>query len=140
MELTPLHPPVEKRPLSRSTRGWIDSFHPLFSTQGHTRVRAHFNIADWLLMGGCLQSLVILATPLPLFYALAPTFGLAAFKITRLVLKIYGVLENPQMKNVRLGRQSAVFPPADGTMTRQVGEPVGGDELCVMILSSKCNQ
>ncbi|KAK0109419.1 hypothetical protein ONS95_002116 [Cadophora gregata] len=143
MELSPLHPPTEKRPLSESTRGWIHPTHPLLGTQGRVRIRAHFTITDWLLMGGILQSVIILLLPIRPFYALLPTFGLAIFKVTRLVLKIYGLVENPLMEGVKHGRLSAVFPPAEtgekGTgMMRQVGGSVGGGEMCILLLSNRC--
>merc|ERR1711964_299489 len=90
--------------------------HPLMGNQGRVRIRAHFTISDWLLMGGLLQSLTILLLPIRPIYALLPTFGLAIWKVTILVLKVYGVVENPLMEGVQHGRLSAVFPPS------QIGE------------------
>lgn len=111
--------------------------------QGRVRIRAHFTISDWLLMGGLLQSLTILLLPIRPIYALLPTFGLAIWKVTILVLKVYGVVENPLMEGVQHGRLSAVFPPSqigEKGMFRPVGESVGGQEMCILLLSNRCNQ
>lgn len=143
MDLKPLYEPKAQKPLSQAIKGFRDGYthiHPLLTTQGHTRIRANFTIADWLLMGSLFQAIAIVSTPLPVIYVLFPTFGLVIFKLTRLVLKIHGVVENPRVRNVRLGRQTALFPPKDGTMTRQPGEPVGGEGMCVVLLTNKCNQ
>lgn len=94
-------------------------------------------------MGGLLQSILILLLPVRLIYALLPTFGLALFKVTRLVLKVGGVIENPLMEGVKLGRSSAVFPPSEigeKGMFRPVGESVGGEGMCILLLSNRCNQ
>jgi len=142
MELSPIHAPTEQRPLSESTRGWIHPTHPLMGNQGRVRIRAHFTISDWLLMGGLLQSLTILLLPIRPIYALLPTFGLAIWKVTILVLKVYGVVENPLMEGVQHGRLSAVFPPSqigEKGMFRPVGESVGGQEMCILLLSNRCN-
>ncbi|KAL2068531.1 hypothetical protein VTL71DRAFT_14868 [Oculimacula yallundae] len=142
MEFTLLQEPTEIRPLSESTRGWIHPRHPLLGVQGHVRVRSHFTIADWLLMGGFLQSLIVLLLPIRPAYSLLPTFGFAIFKVTRFLLKVNGVIDNPLMKNVKLGRSSAVFPPpkiGEKGMIRPVGESVGGDGMCILLLSNRCN-
>lgn len=44
------------------------------------------------------------------------------------------------MKGVRVGRASAVFPNPDGTFERKAGEPVGGEGMCIILLSSKVHQ
>ncbi|CZR69179.1 uncharacterized protein PAC_19079 [Phialocephala subalpina] len=132
MELKPLYEPKAQKPLSQAIKGFRDGYthiHPLLTTQGHTRIRANFTIVDWLLMGSLLQAIVIVSTPLPIIYVLFPTFSLVIFKLARLALKIYGVVENPRMENVRLGRQTALFPPKDGAVTRRPGEPVGGEGI-----------
>merc|ERR1711977_339961 len=93
-------------------------------------------------MGGLLQSLTILLLPIRPIYALLPTFGLAIWKVTILVLKVYGVVENPLMEGVQHGRLSAVFPPSqigEKGMFRPVGESVGGQEMCILLLSNRCN-
>lgn len=147
MELSPIFSEFNsKRTLSQGTQAWRDaSIHPLFSTQGLVRVRSHLSIADWLLAGSCLQSLLVLVKParIPLGWALAPTFGLAAFKITRLALTCLGWLENVHMRDVIPGRQMAVFPePLDteGRMVREMGRTVGGEKVVVVLITSKYNQ
>lgn len=147
MELSPiLTEPKPKRSLSQGVQAWRDSsIHPLFSTQGLVRVRTHLSIADWILTGSCLQSLILLVKPagIPLRWALAPTFALVAFKITRLALTCFGWLENVHMRDMIPGRQMAVFPGPlneEGRMVREVGRTVGGEKVVVVLITSKCNQ
>ncbi|CZT49613.1 uncharacterized protein RSE6_10488 [Rhynchosporium secalis] len=142
MEFAPLHQPTTSRPLADSTLGWMHPWHPLMGTQGRVRIRAHFTISDWLLMGGLLQSIIILLLPVRPLYSLLPTFGLAIYKVTRLFMKLGGVIENPLMDGVKIGRSSAVFPPSlvgEKGMIRPVGESVGGDGMCILLLSNRCN-
>jgi hypothetical protein len=87
-----------------------------------------------------LQALIILLSPYLTIYSLTPTFALAIYKVAKTVLIANGVLQNPHMKDVRLGRTTAVFPESDGSFNREKGESFGGEGVCVMLLSSKCNQ
>jgi len=106
-------------------------------------IRSHFTIAEWLLIGGCLQALILALTQvtrLPLVYALTPTIGLAVLKAAKTVMVTYGMLENHHMKTVRVGRHTAVFPEEDGSFVRAPGQSVGGSGICLVILSTKCNQ
>lgn len=140
MEMQSVHQPLAKRSLSTSTFNWRHNLHPLLSRQGQIRLRAHFTIADWLLIGSFLQAVVVLLTPLRPIHALAPTFLYALYKVLRFILKIYGVVDNPLMRNVFPGRQSAVFPEPDGSQTRAAGDSVGGGSMAIVLLSNKCNQ
>jgi hypothetical protein len=142
MAFQPLIPePQSKRTLSHAIRAWKFKYiHQLNSVQGHQRIRNQFSITDWLLIGCCLQSAIILLTPFPLIDALAPTFLLAGWKVLKTVLITVGVMENYHMKGVRVGRATAVFPNPDGTFERKVGESVGGEGMCIILLSSKVHQ
>ncbi|TVY81840.1 Monooxygenase, partial [Lachnellula suecica] len=83
--------------------------------------------------------LLILISPYSAAFSLTPTFTLAAYKISSIFLVTWGVLPNPHLKNVRKGRTTAVFPEADGSFDRQKGDDFGGEGVCVMLLSTKCN-
>ncbi|EHK99802.1 putative Adenylosuccinate synthetase [Glarea lozoyensis 74030] len=50
-----------------------------------------------------------------------------------------GWLENKHMKGVVVGKTTAIFPKADGSFSREVGDSVGGRGVVVMMLTSKCN-
>jgi len=144
MALTPIFPEqLSRRPPSQSSRAFISKWHPLLSTAGQNLIRSHFTIVEWLLIGSCLQALILALTQvtrLPLVYALTPTIGLAIFKVVKTAMVMYGMLENHHMKTVRVGRHTAVFPEEDGSFVRTPGQSVGGSGMCVIILSSKCNQ
>jgi hypothetical protein len=142
MELNSIIPEVyDKKPLSQATRGWVDSkTHPLLTTQGLVRLRTQLPIEDWLLVGAVLQALILLILPLKLVFLLAPTFALAMYKVTRLILVCYGFLENKHMRGVKLERMSAVFPEPDGGLFRPGGKTVGGEGMCLVLLTSKVNQ
>jgi len=137
----PLHPdPKPIRPISQGAAAFRNPYHPIFSTGGQNLIRAQFSITDWLLIGCGLQALILLISPFPIAWSLAPTFILIALKLFRTIAITYGLIANPHMKDVRVGRQSAVFPNAEGGFERKVGESVGGKGMCIILLSAKCNQ
>lgn len=97
-------------------------------------------ITDWLLIGCCLQALVIYLSPFPVFYTLAPALALSLFKVLRTLAITFRLIENPHMHGIRIGRQTAIYPNADGSFDRKPGESIGGGKMCIMLLSAKCNQ
>lgn len=44
------------------------------------------------------------------------------------------------MRGVHIGRTTAIYPEADGSFDRKNGSSFGGDGVCIMLLSTKCNQ
>lgn len=138
--ISPLYPPLPTRPRSQATRGYVSQFHPLFSVAGQNILRAELSITDWLLLGCGFQSLLVLISPLPAIYSLLPTLSLLTYKVLKIVAMTCGLIYNPHMKNVRVGRQTAIFPGPDGSFSRSPGDPLGGGEICIVLLSVKCNQ
>lgn len=132
--------PFPERPLSQAARGWQSKLHPLRSNNGRNLIQSQFSISDWLVIGSCLQALIILVSPYSVVYSLAPTFALAAYKITKTICITCGLHANPHMDGVRIGRTTAVFPAPDGSFQRNKGDAFGGEGICVFLLSTKCNQ
>ncbi|TVY90954.1 Monooxygenase, partial [Lachnellula willkommii] len=132
--------PFPERPLSQAARGWQSTLHPLRSNNGWNLIHSQFSISDWLVIGSCLQALIILVSRYPVAYSLAPTFALAAYKIAKTICITCGLLANPHMAGVCIGRTTAIFPAPDGSFDRNKGDAFGGEGICVFLLSTKCNQ
>ena len=137
---TALFPPLIARPKSQGVRGFASRIHPLLSIAGQSTLRAELSIANWLLIGCVIHSLFVLISPFPAIYIIIPTLSLLAYNILKTVSMTYGLIDNHHMENVLVGRQTAIFPGPDGTFLRKQGDPVGGEEICVALLSAKCNQ
>ena len=133
----PLFEPTAVRGLSQASRSFRDAWHPFLSTAGHNQIRSQLSIIDWLLLGSLLQSILILASPLSLTYSLAPTFFLLSYKITKTLAITLRLIKNPHLQNILPGRQTAIFPNADGTLDKK---GAAEHQVCVFILAFKCNQ
>ena len=131
---------LPNKTLSQAADGWRSKVHPLCSRNGRNYIRSQFSISDWLVIGSCFQALIILISPYSVALSLAPNFILAAFKIARTILVTRGLIANPYMNGVRIGRTTAVFPEGDGGFDRKKDDSFGGDGVCIMLLSTKCNQ
>ncbi|TVY27856.1 Monooxygenase [Lachnellula hyalina] len=131
--------PFLQRPLSQAARGWQSKLHPLRSNNGRNLIHSQFSISDWLVIGSCLQALIILVSPYSVAHSLAPTFALAAYKIMKTVCITCRLHANPHMDGVRIGRTTAIFPASDGSFDRNKGDTFGGEGICVFLLSTKCN-
>ena len=141
MAFTPVFPEQHtRRPISQGSRTFRSKFHPLLSTGVQSLIRSQFSIGEWILIGCALQAIIILISPFPVVYALTPTVALALCKVAHTIMITYGLVDNHHMKNVRVGRHSAVFPEEDGSFARHPGDTVGGSGMVVFILSTKCNQ
>jgi len=141
MAVAPLFPEMmAKRPESQAMRAYRHKIHPFLSPSFQAVIRSQLSITDWLLIGCGLQALIVFVSPLSVSYSLAPTLALIVFKILKTLATIFGVIGNPHMKNIRVGRQTAIFPNSDGGFERKEGESVGGKGMCIVLLSSKCNQ
>ena len=132
--------PFLQRPLSQAARGWQSRLHPLRSNNGRNLIHSQFSISDWLVIGSCLQALIILVSPYSVAHSLAPTFALAAYKIMKTICITCRLHANPHMDGVRIGRTTAIFPASDGSFDRNKGDTFGGEGICVFLLSTKCNQ
>jgi hypothetical protein len=135
-----LSAPQTQRPLSQTAQGWKSKYHPLLSSNGQNLIRSQFDIGDWLVIGCCLQAVIVLSCPWGTLWSLAPTFVIAIWKICRTLMIITGWLENKHMKGVVVGKTTAIFPETDGSFSRKIGDSVSGKGVVVMMLTSKCNQ
>lgn len=141
MSFIPLRPHLlPKRPLSQGTQGWLSKFHPLASPNGQNLIKGQFSLTDWIVIGCCIQALLVVLCPYRTIYPLAPTFALSLYKVFKAMLIGFGVIKNPHMKGVVMGRTTAIFPEADGSFNRNLGDTVGGQGICMVLLFSKCNQ
>ena len=136
----PIFAPRTERPLSQATQGWQSKYHPLLSPNGQNLIRSQFEIGDWLVIGCCLQSLIVVLCPWGPLWSLMPTLTLAMWKICKTLLVVTGWLENRHMKSVIAGKTTAIFPEDDGSFSRKIGDSVSGKGVVVMMLTSKCNQ
>ncbi|KAH6663680.1 hypothetical protein B0J14DRAFT_255361 [Halenospora varia] len=140
MSFIPLRPRLlSKRPLSQGTHGWLSKFHPLASPNGQNLIKGQFSLTDWIVIGCCIQALLVVLCPYRTIYPLAPTFALSLYKVFKAMLIGFGVIKNPHMKGVVMGRTTAIFPEADGSFNRNLGDTVGGQGICMVLLFSKCN-
>jgi hypothetical protein len=130
----------KERPLSQAAQGWQSKYHPLLSPNGRNLIRSQFGIGDWLVIGCCLQAVIALSCPWGLLWSFLPTFAIAIWKLCRTVMVMTGWLENKHMKDVVLGKTTAIFPNADGSFSRKHGDSISGKGVVVMMLTSKCNQ
>ena len=138
---TPLQPEhLPSRTATKTSPPWASKIHPLLNVSGQNLLRSQLSISEWLLVGCSLQSLLILISPWPALYTLSPSFIILAFKILKVVAVTYKLIPNDHMRGVRVGRTSAVYPGQKGDFSREVGEAVGGGDVCVFILSTRCNQ
>jgi hypothetical protein len=137
---TALYPPLSTRPKSLAVRNLTSPIHTLLSITGQNVLRAELSIFSWLLVGSAIHSLLIYVSPFWATYVHVITFGLLAYNVIMTIGAVKGVIDNPYMKNVRVGRHTAIFPRSDGIFAREHGESIGGEEICVVLLTVKCNQ
>ena len=102
-----------------------------------TVLRDNFTISTWLLIGAVLQTL-LLAFPIGKVYALAPAILLLGFRFVKNLLITFGILANPYMKDVIIGKYAAVYPDAQGGFGERATPSNGG--VCVLLLGAQCNQ
>lgn len=91
-------------------------------------------ISTWLLLGACLQTLLLAI--LPAFLATTPALLLLLSRVLVNISTCWGLLPDSSMKGVRLGRFSNQIPQLDGSLS-----PTPSDqEVVVLILGARSNQ
>lgn len=88
-----------------------------------------------MLVGGCIQALLVLSTGRRYIVLLLPFFVLL-FRILNGLLIHYGYLKNPYMQDVFLGRRTALVPNENG-MIEEVSP--GKEKIAVFLLGAKSN-
>jgi len=97
-------------------------------------LRNNFSIGTWIVLGSVLQGVASIL--LPRRYALAPAVSLLAFRLLRTGLMCLGLVPNPHMDEVFLGKFTSLIPSRDGSPPKH-----GSDqEVAVMILATRSNQ
>jgi hypothetical protein len=97
-------------------------------------LRNNFSIGTWIALGSVLQGVASLL--LPRRYALVPAVSLLAFRLLRAGLMCLGLVPNPHMDKVFLGKFTSLIPGRDGSPPKR-----GSDqEVAVMILATRSNQ
>lgn len=77
--------------------------------------RDDLRLSTWILLGACLQSLLVLL--FPRFVALLPAFTVLVTRIIIGALKNEGLLSHTGFDKVRLGRTTAQIPNQDGSFS-----------------------
>ncbi|KAH6669291.1 hypothetical protein B0J14DRAFT_657385 [Halenospora varia] len=90
-------------------------------------------ISTWLLLGACLQTLLLAI--LPAFLATTPALLLLLSRVLVGISTCWGLLPDSSMKGVRLGRFSNQIPQLNGSLS-----PTPSDqEVVVLILGARSN-
>lgn len=97
-------------------------------------LRDNFKTSTWILMGACVQGLLLNFLPAPL--GLAPALVILGWRLTDTLLMTLGLKRNYYMDGVIPGKWSTHFPNQEG---EYAGEPADS-EVCVIVLSSRSNQ
>ncbi len=100
----------------------------------HNVLRNNFTIWTWLAMGSLVQG--IASAFLPSKYALLPVVGFLSHRLLRTGLMYLGVIPNPQMDEVLMGKFTAQVPGRDGMPPRETSD----QDVCIMILAARSNQ
>lgn len=77
--------------------------------------RDDLRLSTWILLGACLQSLLVLF--LPRSIALFPAFSIVVCRVIISALRNEGLLSHTGFDKVRLGRTTAQIPNQDGSFS-----------------------
>ncbi|KAF7198632.1 Monooxygenase [Pseudocercospora fuligena] len=100
----------------------------------HATLRDNFSIGTWLLFGAAIQAILFNVLPYRNIVLVLPIFLILGFKLLKTTLETVGILPNPYMKGVTIGRTVPVFPDEKG-----VQNTPAGDSLCVIMLAVRSN-
>lgn len=96
--------------------------------------RDEFRVTTWLLIGACLQ--VLLLTVLPTRLAVAPAVVALTSRCIVFVFTRYGILPDLSLVDIRAGRTSTRLPRSDGSLSPTPAE----HEMVVFVLGARSNQ
>jgi hypothetical protein len=97
-------------------------------------IRDCFTISTWLAIGAVIQGLLVyFVRPT---YAVAPAALLLLYKLSRTILQSFGLLRNPYMDDVLMGKFSAQHGDADGNAPTEGSQ----NQIAVIQLASRSNQ
>ena len=96
-------------------------------------LRDNFTIQTWLCIGALIQG-ALCFLPYRNIALVAPVFLYLAYQVTRTTLMCFGLLKNPYMDGVNVGRTVPIFPSEKG-----VQDQPGEKEICAIILAARSN-
>ena len=97
-------------------------------------IRDQFRLSTWLLIGACLQTLLLLL--LPARIASFPAAILLASRVIKTTLMSKGFIHDMSLDNVLLGRRTAQIPNEDGSFPERAADK----EVVVFIVGARSNQ
>lgn len=121
----PMLAPSAKRPLMQNAK--TPELTGLFQQLG-----SNFSFSTLLLIGACLQSVLILT--LPARYALGPAFFVLLLRFADTILITLQFKPNPYIQDVIPGRATALLPEQDGQITGP-----GQGKVAILLLGAKSN-
>ena len=119
-------PATRTKPKTQSTR--TSDFEGLLQILG-----TNFSIVTILLVGACLQTLIVL-TVRDYRYALLPAFIALSLRLINSILIAYNIKQNPYMEGVFPGRASTIMPDEEGTIDSDKRQKVA-----ILLLGAKTN-
>ena len=96
-------------------------------------IRDDLRLTTWLLVGACLQSLLLFI--LPIYFAVLPALVLLGVRIVWTVLMLTGVVHDTTLDKTVRGRQTSQFPAGAG-----LSEKANDEEFVVFIIGARFNQ
>lgn len=97
-------------------------------------IRDDLRLSTWLLLGACLQSLLVLC--LPTRIALLPAALILGARMVKVALMVGGLIRDTTQEKVIKGRVTAQLPPESHSgMKKNVDE-----EIVVFIIGARSNQ
>jgi hypothetical protein len=100
----------------------------------HT-LRDNFTTSTWLLIGACLQCL-LLTLPIRPSYALLPALLLLGYRFVNWLLMYFGIIKHPYADGVIPGKASVAIPESYDVDGKKKDD--GG--VCVIMLFARCNR
>lgn len=97
-------------------------------------IRDCFTISTWLSIGAVIQGLLVFFVRPT--YAVAPAALLLTYKLSRTILQTFGLLRNPYMDDVLMGKFSAQHGDAAGNAPTEGSQ----NQIAVIQLGSRSNQ
>ena len=98
-------------------------------------LRDNFTTSTWLLIGACLQCL-LLALPIRPSYAFFPALLLLGFRFVNWLLMYLGIIKHPYADGVIPGKASVAMPESYDVDGKKKDD--GG--VCVIMLFARCNR
>jgi hypothetical protein len=90
-------------------------------------------LTSWLMLGACLQGLVMLV--LPKYLTLLPAIVLA-YRLVDPLLVTFGIKDNSLLNEGRRGKFTSLVPSQDGTLAKTPSDK----EISVVLLAVRSNQ